>query len=216
MGSRIEAVIYDFDNTLVNTEKYLQKKFEEICRYSGKEVKVRSRELETGSHLMSVLKKLRVPLRKAEEIYLSDIYSIRLFSHAKEMLEYVNSLGYPQGIATHSPKCIVETVLEQNNVLGYINKMVTFDEILKLKLKPKPAPDTLLWLAEQLNVKPENCLYVGDTPEDIIAGKSACMITVGVAYKKKGIKKLRKACPDLGIMTTSKQLYNLVSLLFPE
>jgi len=216
MGSRLEAIVYDFDKTIANTDKYIQKKFEEIWKYSGREIKIDSKELETGSHWVSWLKKLHIPKRKAEEIYLSDIHSIVLVDHAKKMLEYIHSLGYPQGIATHSPRCVVETILENNNASGYITKMVTFDEILKLKLRPKPAPDSLLWLADQLGVKPENCLYAGDTPEDVKAGKSAGMVTVGVAYDKKGIKKLRKACPDLGIMTSSKQLYNLVCLLFSK
>jgi len=214
MGSKLEGSIYDFDNTLVPTDKYIWKKFEEICEYSGKEIKIDRKELETGSHLISWLKRLHIPKWKAEEIYLSEIHSLNLFPYCREMLEYVHSLGYPQGIATHSPRCVVETVLDNNKALGYVTKIVSFDEILKLKLKPKPAPDSLLWLAEQLGVKPENCLYAGDTPEDIEAGKSADMITVGVAYDKGRIKRLRKTCPDLGIMTSSKQLYNLVRLLF--
>ena len=216
MGSKLKGVIYDFDNTLVITDKYIKKKLEEICKYTGKEIKIDRRELETGSHWVSWLKKLHVPKKKAEEIYLSEIHCLTLADRARDMLEYVYSLGYPQGISTHSPRCVVETVLENNKASEYITKMVTFDEILKLKLRPKPAPDSLLWLADQLGVKPESCLYAGDTPEDVKAGKSAGMVTVGVAYDKKGIKKLRKACPDLGIMTSSKQLYNLVCLLFSK
>ncbi len=214
MGSELRGVIYDFDNTLVLTDKYLQKKIEEICKYTRKEIRINRKELETGSHLISWLKKWQIPKRKAEEIYLSEIHSLTLVDCAREMLKHVHSLDYPQGIATHSPRCVVETVLENNKALEYVTKMVTFDEILKLKLKPKPAPDTLLWLADQLDVKPQNCLYAGDTPEDIKAGKSAGMITVGVAYDKNRIKRLRKTYPDLGIMTSSKQLYNLVCLLF--
>lgn len=214
MQYKIKAIVYDFDGTLVKSEEYLQRKFTELYKSVGKkEVKLESDVLEV-SDWVNKLKKLRIPIRRAKKIYLSEIYSIEFYQHAKEMLEYVHSLGHPQGIATNSPRSVVETVLEQYKLADCIDKMITFDEILKLRLKPKPEPDSLVWLADQLDVKPENCLYVGDTQDDIKAGKKAGMITVGAAYQKKKIKKLVKACPDLGIMTSSKQMYNLVRLLF--
>ena len=44
----------------------------------------------------------------------------------------------------------------------------------------KPAPDPLIACAQQLDLKPVNCVYVGDTATDIKAGKAAGMLTVGV------------------------------------
>ena len=44
--------------------------------------------------------------------------------------------------------------------------------------QPKPSPLTLLMACEQIKVKPENCIYVGDAERDIIAGKTAGMKTV--------------------------------------
>jgi phosphoglycolate phosphatase-like HAD superfamily hydrolase len=44
----------------------------------------------------------------------------------------------------------------------------------------KPYPDPVLWAAHQLGVPVENCLMVGDTTVDILAGKRAGAQTVGV------------------------------------
>ena len=44
----------------------------------------------------------------------------------------------------------------------------------------KPYPDPVLWAAHELNVPVENCLMVGDTKVDILAGKRAGAQTVGV------------------------------------
>jgi HAD superfamily hydrolase (TIGR01509 family) len=46
----------------------------------------------------------------------------------------------------------------------------------------KPAPDLLLLAAEQLDVKPEQCWYVGDATWDMLASMAAGMVAVGVAY----------------------------------
>ena len=44
----------------------------------------------------------------------------------------------------------------------------------------KPYPDPVLWAARELGVAVENCLMVGDTTVDILAGKRAGAQTVGV------------------------------------
>lgn len=44
----------------------------------------------------------------------------------------------------------------------------------------KPRPDPILWAAQQMEIPPRECLMVGDTVVDIVAGKAAGAQTVGV------------------------------------
>jgi phosphoglycolate phosphatase len=44
----------------------------------------------------------------------------------------------------------------------------------------KPSPDPILWAAQQLGLPPENCVMVGDTVVDMLAGKAAGAQAVGV------------------------------------
>ncbi|HET9906139.1 MAG TPA: HAD family hydrolase [Anaerolineales bacterium] len=44
----------------------------------------------------------------------------------------------------------------------------------------KPYPDPILFAAQKMGVKPEECLMIGDTTVDMRAGKSAAAQTVGV------------------------------------
>ena len=46
--------------------------------------------------------------------------------------------------------------------------------------KPDPAP--LRLGAEELGVPPERCVYVGDAPRDIDAGRAAGMATIAASY----------------------------------
>lgn len=57
----------------------------------------------------------------------------------------------------------------------------------------KPAPDGALLLAEQLGVKPEECLYIGDTWVDMQTGKNAGMETVGVLWGFRDREELENA-----------------------
>jgi phosphoglycolate phosphatase len=46
----------------------------------------------------------------------------------------------------------------------------------------KPHPEPLLAGARSAGVDPSRCVYVGDDPRDIEAGKAARMVTVAAAY----------------------------------
>jgi N-acetyl-D-muramate 6-phosphate phosphatase len=61
----------------------------------------------------------------------------------------------------------------------------------------KPFPDPIIWTAQQMGVKPEECLMVGDTVVDIRAGKAAGAQTVGVLCGFGEEKELIRAGADL-------------------
>ena len=56
-----------------------------------------------------------------------------------------------------------------------------------------------MWAAQQMQVKPEECLMVGDTTVDIRAGKSAGAQTVGVLCGFGTERELRRAGADLNL-----------------
>jgi HAD superfamily hydrolase (TIGR01509 family) len=73
----------------------------------------------------------------------------------------------------------------------------------------KPFPHPVLWAAEQMGVKPEECLMVGDTVVDIKAGKQAGAQTVGVLCGFGERDELEKAGADL-ILDSTPQLYDIL------
>lgn len=75
----------------------------------------------------------------------------------------------------------------------------------------KPYPDPVLYAAEKMGVRPENCIMVGDTVVDIRAGRSAGAQTVGVLCGFGEEAELRNANADAILETTSA----LEALLFP-
>jgi len=48
--------------------------------------------------------------------------------------------------------------------------------------KPKPDPSGLLQCCREIDVNPNECVYVGDSPSDAIAAKEAGMIAIGVLW----------------------------------
>jgi phosphoglycolate phosphatase-like HAD superfamily hydrolase len=66
--------------------------------------------------------------------------------------------------------------LQHAGVAKLFKVIITSDDVPNRK----PDPDPLIECARRLDVKPNKCVYVGDTRTDIKAGKSAGMKTIGV------------------------------------
>lgn len=76
----------------------------------------------------------------------------------------------------------------------------------------KPFPDPILWAAGQMGVPPEACLMVGDTTVDIRAGRAAGAQTVGVLCGFGQESELRRAGADLILPDTAA----LAEILLPS
>ncbi len=60
----------------------------------------------------------------------------------------------------------------------------------------KPEPYTALKITEKLGVKPEDCVFIGDTNVDIRTGKNAGMTTIGVLWGFRDREELESAGAD--------------------
>jgi N-acetyl-D-muramate 6-phosphate phosphatase len=93
-----------------------------------------------------------------------------------DLLQAIENKGLKWGIVTNKPRRFTIGLIESMD-LNLENRaacIVCGDDAPQ----PKPSPATLLMACEQVGVKPENCMYVGDAERDIIAGKAAGMQTV--------------------------------------
>ena len=60
------------------------------------------------------------------------------------------------------------------------------------ELKMKPAPDCIFFVAENLGVSIEECIYIGDSNVDIMAGIAAKVDTLGVTWGFRSEQELRE------------------------
>jgi len=78
----------------------------------------------------------------------------------QEVLERLSG-KYPLAIATNRGSSI-EPILAHFGLEHYFSVVVTSRDVPK----PKPAPDMLLLAASHLKMRPENCLFIGDSELD--------------------------------------------------
>jgi N-acetyl-D-muramate 6-phosphate phosphatase len=126
-----------------------------------------------------------------------------------DLLQAIESKGLKWGIVTNKPRRftigLIESMgLELENRAACI---VCGDDAPQ----PKPSPATLLMACEQLDVKPENCMYVGDAERDVQAGKAAGMQTIVALF---GYIDVKDTPAEWGADEMIKTPEELLALLF--
>ena len=127
-----------------------------------------------------------------------------------EVLHVIETKGLKWGIVTNKPRRFTIGLLESMglNLSKRAACIVCGDDAPN----PKPSPATLLMASEQMGVKPENCLYVGDAERDIIAGKAAGMKTVVALFGYIDVSDKPHKWHADALIKTPKELLNIVSL----
>jgi 2-phosphoglycolate phosphatase len=91
-----------------------------------------------------------------------------------DLLQAIEHKDLKWGIVTNKPRRFTQRLIASIGLQERAACVVSGDDAPQ----PKPSPATLLMACEQIGVKPEQCVYVGDAERDIVAGKAAGTQTV--------------------------------------
>ena len=184
----ITTILFDLDGTLVDTAPDLGHALNLQLIHHGKAPLADAAIRPFASHGSRGLVGLGFGIMPTDENFIAmrdeylSIYesvftrSPVLLPGIADLLQAIESKGLKWGIVTNKPRRFTVGLIESMG-LNLENRAVCIvcgDDAPQ----PKPSPATLLMACEQVNVKPENCIYVGDAERDIIAGKAAGMKTV--------------------------------------
>lgn len=180
---RIKGVIFDLDGTLIDSLVAYRMAFNRtVERYSLKPIDIRELAdfLNQFLSLEEVLQNLYPSLQhqdiqefmvemKNEFIALSKDH-ITLKPHAKEVLFSLKEQGMKIGIATGRMSKGDGKWRELKNLKidCFVDTVVTAGET-----KPKPDPASLIRCVKELDLSKNECVFVGDSKADVIAGRSA-------------------------------------------
>ena len=112
---------------------------------------------------------------------------------ALELLNLLKQRGLKIGVVT-SRSIVAEKQwheLNQLKVAHLIDALVTASDSRR-----KPAPDTVIECLEHLEVRSEECVIVGDSLADVMAGKAAGVRTVAVTTGVADLPTLTAESPD--------------------
>ena len=188
MLSNKKAVIFDLDGSLVDSmwvweevDKIFMSKYNLTPPDDYHEAIEGMSYTETAQYFVNTFPSLNFTVDDIKNIWTE--MTLEMYSHdvclkegAFEFLETMRRDGILLGIASSNSRELIDAVLKALRIHNYFSSIRTSCEVYA----GKPAPDVYLKVAEDLNVRPQNCLVFEDVPKGIMAGKNAGMSVCAV------------------------------------
>ncbi len=187
--TRVAAILFDLDGTLVDTAPDMAGALNRLRVEEGLAPLAFEALRSSVSHGAARLVQVGFPSASGADfeqlrhrflhLYAGQLADgTKVFEGFEDVLEQLASHAVPWGIVTNKPGWLTDPLLEQLSLTHRAACVVSGDTVAERKPHPMP----LLHAARTLAVNPTCCVYVGDTERDVIAGRAAGMTTVAAAY----------------------------------
>ncbi|MEZ4670394.1 MAG: HAD family phosphatase [Anaerolineae bacterium] len=185
--SRPQAIIFDMDGLLVDSEPVWEEAESEVMDAYGiqiaPEVRVRLIGLRNDEFLgqLRQIYGIRDSMETLQEAILERMFKLipdkaTPKPGAEDLLRYAQETGIPTAIASSSPGRVIEAVVA-SRAWGELLPVRCSAEVVP---KGKPAPDVYLHAAEMLGISPSLCLALEDSPNGARAAVAAGMTCYAV------------------------------------
>ena len=158
----LKAVLFDLDGTIIDSNNAIFETYTQVAKRLG----VEPPDIEVLRGLLGQPSNLNLPILFGEnkdarpiynEVVIKTHENLPTLPHVKETLEKID---LPMGIVTSKRKANAIEVLGE--LYEKFDVLITPEQTVK----QKPDPEPMHLACKKLSVKPEECVYIGDTVRD--------------------------------------------------
>ena len=188
--SQIEAVVFDLDGVIVDSEHLWDEVREELARERGGRWHQRAQAdmmgmsaPEWSRYMHDVIGLSESPAEIDDEVVrrLLDRYAEEL-PLIEGSVDAVRRLGqaFRLALASSSNRRVIDAVLDAAGLMSSFEATVSSEEVAR----GKPAPDVFLEAARRLGVAPEHCAAIEDSGNGLRAAHEAGMRVVAIPNRR--------------------------------
>lgn len=182
----LKGIVFDLDGTLVDSLSLTFDAFNRgIVQQGG--------QIHTPQQLMAhfgpgedkIFLKILGSKSKAEKAYLAcreyldeNLHRCPLHEGVLDLLDHFKNAGVPMSIFTGRSWNTTEVILKHHGLLDRFVTVVANDHVDH----PKPSPEGLYLALKRMALQPGEALFVGDSPVDILAARSAGALGVAALW----------------------------------
>ncbi|HXZ54594.1 MAG TPA: HAD-IA family hydrolase [Burkholderiales bacterium] len=184
---RYELLVFDWDGTLIDSAGAIVWCIQSACRDLGLPVPDAARAshvIGLGLHDALAYAVPGLPpadygrmVERYRKHFLARDAEIPLFRGAAQMLSALRGRGHTLAIATGKSRAGLQRALDNTSLRPLFASSRCADQCA-----PKPAPDMLLELMDELGANDANTLMIGDTVHDLRMAAGAGVAAVAVCY----------------------------------
>ena len=136
------------------------------------------------------------------------MHEVKAYDGIKDMLGYLKKNKIKIAVLSNKPHERTLDNIEGVFGIGYFDKVSGEKD----NIKRKPDPEGAIITAKELEILPEDCLYVGDTSTDMKTGIGAGMDTVGVTWGFRNREELEHYSPKY-VINHPNEIINIIKNL---
>ncbi len=189
--TQIKAAIFDLDGTLVNSLTDIALSMNTALEALGYPThKTQKYKDFIGSGVRTLARKAIAEDKKQDEKEIDKLLSLYNEIYSKSYLD--NTVAYDgiekmlKTLCEKIPVCVLSNKPHKDTkeIVKSVFKDIDFKIVYGQRegIPKKPDPYAIFEIAKELNIKPEEIMYVGDAGVDIKTGISAGALTVGVLW----------------------------------
>jgi len=200
--NNLQAVFFDLDGTLIDSEYYyfknwgpiiaeefgVQLTFDDwIQHFAGHTLVSNVETIRQVYGIETTVDFMWARTRAAYES--SDMTTIDLMPYAQEILQQLKEKGVQIALVTSSYRTTVDKVLGHHGLLPYFSTIITRDNVQQ----PKPNPEPYLLAVQAMGVDADKCAVIEDTITGTTAAKAADLYCIAVSQQPIEREKLKIA-----------------------
>ncbi len=207
------AIIFDFDGVIINSLEVQRKAFYDSFRKvsNGSLPSFEEYVSHSGDSIKNIFIKMGLPLEMIEpycEISRKNIGFIEVVDNIESILIDINKRGWKCGLCTGKDRERTLEILALYNLQSYFEAIVCSNDVNH----PKPHPESLLLVIQQLNCSLENSVMIGDGKNDIICAKDSGVKSIAVSWGHSTLSDLKTVYPDYIAYSVTELHQHIINL----